>query len=357
MCETLPVCRACECESESTFRHATTDAILCEDCAILCEECDGAFTELESVCGREICEECRNEIYTRCVDCREWYDPDTGGGCDQNGGGVCESCAENYFYCDGCHETFHNDDYGGDCLCENCYRENSTILPYDADPPSYKYGKGPHYLGIELEVECRRDREDSAQECLDIFDGFAICKSDGSLDDGFEIVTAPADLTTQKQYWGKFFDNRPSGLRSHDTATCGLHVHCSRAPLSELTIGKILLFVNCQQNTDFIQKLARRSSTYAKIKHDKKPSDRSRDRYEAVNLTNDHTIEFRIFRGTLKRETFFACLEFCAALIEFCKPSNHSLSDCLGHEKFCAFVRKERKQFPFLVQWLQSKGY
>ena len=39
-------------------------------------------------------------------------------------------------------------------------------------------------------------------------------------------------------------------------------------------------------------------------------------RYYAVNLTNTHTIEIRIFRGTLKYVTFAATLQFINLLLD-----------------------------------------
>lgn len=53
-------------------------------------------------------------------------------------------------------------------------------------------------------------------------------------------------------------------------------------------------------------KKAKRVSSFAK-----------RDRYYAVNITNEHTIEFRLFRGTLKADTILATLQFVTGL---CHP-------------------------------------
>ena len=42
--------------------------------------------------------------------------------------------------------------------------------------------------------------------------------------------------------------------------------------------------------------------------------DRYNNRYMAVNLTNRNTIEFRIMRGTLNLESFYACIDFITTL-------------------------------------------
>ena len=45
------------------------------------------------------------------------------------------------------------------------------------------------------------------------------------------------------------------------------------------------------------------------------------DRYRAVNTTNEHTVEFRLFRGTLKAETLLATFQFVAGLCGMAKRS------------------------------------
>jgi hypothetical protein len=46
---------------------------------------------------------------------------------------------------------------------------------------------------------------------------------------------------------------------------------------------------------------------------------RNLDRYYAVNLTNRNTIEFRMFRGTMNIETFFATMELVDNIVKLCK--------------------------------------
>ena len=51
-------------------------------------------------------------------------------------------------------------------------------------------------------------------------------------------------------------------------------------------------------------------------------------RYQAVNLQNTNTVEFRVFRGTTNRVTLLASIEFVDALIMYCK--SHELSDLIS---------------------------
>ena len=53
-----------------------------------------------------------------------------------------------------------------------------------------------------------------------------------------------------------------------------------------------------------------------------------RDRYIAVNVRNDSTVEVRIFRGTLNPNTVLACLELVNNLAAYAR--DHELEDCLA---------------------------
>ena len=46
---------------------------------------------------------------------------------------------------------------------------------------------------------------------------------------------------------------------------------------------------------------------------------KSEGRYKAINLQNMNTIEFRLFRGTLKLNTFIASLQFVVVITRFVK--------------------------------------
>ena len=52
---------------------------------------------------------------------------------------------------------------------------------------------------------------------------------------------------------------------------------------------------------------------------DKMKTAKSCGRYQAINLQNDKTVEFRIFKGTLKYRTFIASLQFVKVISEYAK--------------------------------------
>ena len=80
---------------------------------------------------------------------------------------------------------------------------------------------------------------------------------------------------------------------------------------------------------------------------------KSRDRYRAINTTNTDTIEFRLFRGTLRLETFNATLQLVDTLVHLAQDYSvahiiHRLnwSDIVDYNKNYAALRnysKERK--------------
>ena len=92
-------------------------------------------------------------------------------------------------------------------------------------------------------------------------------KSDGSLEDGFEIVSHPMTLEyhAEEMNWKELLREAVSmGYRSHQTSTCGLHVHVNRNAFGdnqaeqEDVISRILFFVEKHWNERFT--FSRRSS-------------------------------------------------------------------------------------------------
>src|ERR1051326_2405182 len=144
------------------------------------------------------------------------------------------------------------------------------IRQYNAKPSFTCRGKSQSnlFLGVELEVEPRKEKDfsmglntlsDKICECLG---DFVITKSDSSIPDGFEICSSPASLEYHRDYWDKFFNEFNNKLRAFKTAHCGMHVHISRNPMSNLQIGKILIFIYNPDNYKFISRIAQRESEY-----------------------------------------------------------------------------------------------
>jgi len=255
------------------------------------------------------------------------------------------------------------------------------------------------YFGVELEVEVRAgDVEEYAAKVLSLLPKKVIVKRDGSLTRGFEIVSGPAVLMWHRTGWDPLFEwnDRERVLLSHDApkATCGLHVHASRGPLGGLQIAKMVHFLHAPENRRFVEILSGRPAGHfqdyltpkgwflgakdvkwgglndgdrnaVRLVQTNRPTGqefwslrRDGHRYTALNLTNYDTIEFRLFRGTMKRETFLARLEFCAALIRWCQTAGAGVRELLW-EKFVEWFRNNsgRQEYPWLNGYLARAGY
>ena len=199
----------------------------------------------------------------------------------------------------------------------------------------------------------------SAKQVGQVFDDFVIIKRDGSLRCGFEICTRPASIKEHRAQWKRFF--AASGqIPIQILDSCGLHVHVARRGLSDLTVAKIVCFVNAYHNRRFIRCIAGRSeNTFAQIKKKKmtNASVCSGDRYEAVNICCSETIEFRLFKGTLQEAHFFKALEFCDAMRVFCSPGARSLRESMRRSEFTHFVKQNQKWWPHLSAFIDAKWY
>ena len=156
------------------------------------------------------------------------------------------------------------------------------------------------------------------------------------------------------------------GYRSHQTSTCGLHVHVNRDCLGDNreeqdeTISRILYFVEHHWNE--LLKFSRRSeyamnrwaARYGFEKTGREILDKAKKgnngRYAAVNLMNYATIEFRMFRGTLKLNTFLATLELVNAIIDTALYYSEEGLHKLSWSEFVSNIKE-----PELIQYLKER--
>ena len=329
-----------------------------------------------------------NEEIFQCGDCSDYFFADEQYHNVQDDYGVCDSCVSNYYWSDrnNYYSDYSDDDYDEDedREYENIGSRHSSKHELGHIPSKYDM-RNPHVLlGLELEMEINEDfdLDDRAGLLLNSVNPcyanerpytYALCEQDCSIDRGFEMVTAYTGLDVHAHQLG-FFKDRFRGATSHNTSTCGLHVHICKSDMTTLHASKMVLFINDPANHDLIYALARRDeSGYCKI-YDKK-SDKSwiknallrtrrkdqiqalnPDRYEALNFQNEKTVEFRLFRGTLKYETIMSCLEFTFATWHFCRNASTNQLTTAG---FLDFICKpeNRKDTKFLRSYLREKGF
>lgn len=230
------------------------------------------------------------------------------------------------------------------------------------------------FMGMELEVEnvSGRYTHDIARDVMRVMGGDAMIVSDGSLDDGFEIVSIPATLNYHYDLWKKLcFSDVRGELKSFDTSTCGIHIHMSKEAFSPYALGMFTTFINSPSNADFIDVIAsRRPNTYCQRKETtvSKGSYRrnfrdkwgdTHDKYWATNLQKEHTLEVRIFNGNLSYSAIMCNLEFCHALHRY--VTHYASHTKLSYLDFISWLTDKkqggRKSYPFLYEYLRAREY
>lgn len=267
----------------------------------------------------------------------------------ENEGHLCPSCYDEADICPECGRWIRcgcQSRRGRDGLLycsEECLEEagqEPAIHAYNYRPEFTFYGDPKDaYLGVELEVDRGNSPEALANDVIE--NERLYCMHDGSLDDGVEIASMPMTLDEHvgSDVWQ--FVREKALLRyfkSHDTRTCGLHVHVNRAffggtdKVRNAAYYKLMRLV--QRFEEPIKLFSRRSSDrYAAFSARcwkkaegtifRKGEDIDHyyrdEKYMALNFTHSNTIEFRMFKGTLRVETILATLAFVDGLARAAK--------------------------------------
>lgn len=328
---------------------------------------------------RVYCDNCRDFTFT-CDDCGYTYDTrETDNYYTNNGDTICDDCYNDHcFTCSVCGDVYHVDDacYDDDdnVYCYDCYNDKmfdynnvntdvdeicgnindeqlkSAVRGYHDTPRDFikrvasdeNINDCKLFYGVELETSANNYNVQKNASVYVASNLNCIIENDSSVSGyAMEIISDPQTLKKWYERRNKiatiFNDLKNVGVTSHDNNTCGLHVHVSRDGLGE-TIDEqtrvinniILILENFKQN---IIKLTRRDAEqlnrWSQFLSDYNGDD-LRDvekikkcdkggRYLAVNLNNYKTIEFRIFRGTLNVDTFYATLELVNNIITLAK--------------------------------------
>lgn len=345
-----------------------------------CDGCGNDFYEsdLTPIENSYLCDDCLNRDTFTCRNCgeRHWVEEAVDGdlciGCYDDGYVRCSHCGnviseDSAYYYD--NDTYHDSPYCSDCF------DNCVIHDYYYKPHPIFFGRGPLYFGVELEVDDGGESEEYAKEILSIANRhheYMYIKHDGSLENGFECVTHPMTLEYHTNHvpWEEILETAVSlGYLSHCSDSCGMHVHISRKALGntyeeeECTIAKILYFyekfwdeiLKFSRRTEFqVQRWARRYgggiiNPKETLKHAKNSH---MGRYAAVNLENDNTIEMRIFRGTLKYNTFIATLQM---VDEICKVAISLSDEFIQRMTWLDFVKQIPNDKYELITYLKER--
>lgn len=291
----------------------------------------------------------------------------------------CESCyVERTVPCRGCEIRLPASEmrlYNDEFHCVNCHEYAESEIRECNYRPDWKYldaAKGAlkpaassryhrRFYGVELEIETGSNRHSAATalKALDPDRDLFIVKGDGSLSNGFEVVTHPATLEAHRTAypWQDICDTL-IGLecRSHDTDTCGLHVHASIRNLTETDKAKITAFIHSQ--VALLERLGRRKfNDYCRLKpNDTKPKKdfRDGDRYAAVNWNNDSTLEFRFPKGSLRYTTIIATIELMDAIIVYC--CQHGITSLMNVWITRRDFTRSMSDYSYLTSYAKEQG-
>ena len=254
---------------------------------------------------------------------------------------------------------------------------------YEIEPEFFcdKSSDEDFYMGVELEVDNGGDDDHSILILENILGtDYAYYMRDGSLNNGFEIAMMPSTLAYVNKHKQKFKDafKYLSSLdyRSHDTSTCGLHIHFDRDAFgTKPSVQKLkaaYLALILERNWGQITKFARRTRSQmnswavnkklvADVYHDDNESSftkkfeekyMDRSKYNALNCNHRYTFELRIFKGTLNANTYLATMQFTHNLINVAKQCK--TLDEAQQVKFADII--SYKSYPELTKYLGQRA-
>lgn len=201
-------------------------------------------------------------------------------------------------------------------------------------------------LGAEIEVggnnniSSDNDKNSTVKKCIQIMNGsdsdeenLIYSTHDSTVQIEFDTMPCSLEFHKNKMNYREMFEYLDKeGYKGHDCETAGLHIHANRSYLGksrisqELVISKILYIL--EKFNDEICVIARRDNDYSEFAGEKQNEDsiielygkyKNKGKRATLNLQHKDTIEFRMFKSTLKYETFILTLEFVKNIIDYAK--------------------------------------
>lgn len=195
-------------------------------------------------------------------------------------------------------------------------------------------------------------------------------KHDGSVT-GPEFASQPATLAywqSQRGHLTSMFRTLlHGGMRSHDGDRCGFHVNIGTdafADAGHLSRWMALVAHNPRWTTRMSQRTHASQTSWASYAPIATPEQRERIAREvfeygsfgtmhtsAVNTAHAGRIEFRVPRGTLRIDRFYAKLEWVAAMVEFTRDANNATTP----HAFMAWAQAHEAEYPALLPFMRER--
>jgi len=374
-----------------------------------CQKCHRVYHKkfgIHSEDYGDVCEVCKND-FAKCEHCGKWYHKRDNKirqwlVCTSDGDRIrqwlCIPCVMyddddegEYVACSSCGDLIlrgEEDEVGRCPRCHEQFKNRALFSYHYTDRPGYGMAflgieerKQKPLMGVELEIDEGGESNSNAREVRDaIGENRVVCTTDGSLRDGFEIVSCPANLQHHLKTlnWAEGMKKAKAlGYISHDGGHCGLHVHIDRAFFENQMRDDVeaKFFIILRNNLSWIRTFSRRYNFgYCQINGFERNEDGSGDslgaityppdkvwlkgkkqsgRHMALNFYPENTIEIRVFRGTLNYNTFVATLQFVEMWANFVKKTelNNITRISLGH-----FINAaERNGFVQFLDYLKER--
>ena len=363
--------------------HIIDGEFYCSECVIECANCGDYILKDEAIethDGDFICEYCCENNYFTCQDCREVYFLADSHWITNIEKSVCNKCLEHYYRCESCHRYFPRDDvyetYDANWVCDDCFERSYNTCEdcgravhnedsyfnesegYDYCPNCEDYHKSPIYsyhdyncfckkqvygetgtkefFGLEIEVS---GDPDYADDFLNLVPD-VVLMHDGSIDEGFEIVTEPM---TRGYIAENFLPNIERGMeflndrdfRGHNKG--GIHIHVSQEVFSKEMLCALRNVLYSEQETDmevwkavtqrkqsqinnWCQYTGARSITDILSDESDFPYIADNGRYTALNYdARTQTYEFRIFNSNTRIERIKKNIQTVYSLVDYAK--------------------------------------
>jgi hypothetical protein len=350
--ENFTICDNCNniVNREDITHTSDTDCDYCCDCngdLYYCEDCCEYFENSDSVYYIEnrncyVCSDCyENDNYFYCDDCGSYYSGYSNTALNSYNDEItlCDSCFENCNYCDDCDIYYIGD------FCPNCENEKRKLIKNYSYKPTPLFFGDYNKLNYGVELETEQNPYDFASELTnnEKVKNHIYCKRDGSLDNGVEIVSHPADKNSLLDIYKTVMEiGLNNGVVSWNNSNCGLHIHISREHISKFAktdnkqlIESVITYAFGKFQNLWEKIAGRKGNHYCEYRYFDNLTDCFEhqynfdyDRYKAVNTCNENTIEIRVFKGTLKFEMFKLRFDFLEAFIlglcDIIKANNNS---------------------------------
>ena len=245
-----------------------------------------------------------------------------------------------YWQCPVCGQVYSRASFGDDepsCRCMDVviYDYHGWGCEYTPIRSEHDSDDEKMYFGTEVETA-----GPSSNKCfIAPYQDYWHLEHDGSIDgDGFEMISAPMTwraLAEHKDDIASMFSALREAGQSGDDASCGMHVHVSRAAFkSESAIWRTVAIVNRLQDCFFAfsrrlssdNEYCRYNRLYSHFTYEDVKKCDNDSRYVAVNLTDDDTVEFRIFASTLDIDEYFASVEIVKKVVEYANSDKRVIS-------------------------------